>query len=83
MAKGKARAVRIERQAADFSGHVIGRIVAISDEEQAKVDFPGNPNGPVTARSTLVRAVKSGFTRRNDQAPPRNPRSRATTMPIV
>ena len=57
MAKGKARAVRIERQAADFSGHVIGRIVAISDEEQAKVDFPGNPNGPVTARSTLDAAA--------------------------
>jgi hypothetical protein len=56
MSKSKARAVRIERTA-DFSGHVIGRIVAVSEEEQATVDFPGNPGGPVLARSILDAAA--------------------------
>jgi hypothetical protein len=56
MARNNARA-RSSGPVESFSGHRIGRIVAISEEGQASVDFPGNPSGPLAARSILDAAA--------------------------
>jgi hypothetical protein len=52
MGKSKARVERIE-EAQDWSGQRIGHIVAIDEQDEATVDFPGNGAGPIRARSLL------------------------------
>jgi len=56
------------RKSSGVSGLCLGQIVQITDEGRALVDYPGNPAGPVEARS-VVDASSMHLTHREESIP--------------
>jgi hypothetical protein len=45
---------RARRPASESRGHCVGRLVSWSNIDGPQVDFPGNPHGPIAARTIIA-----------------------------
>ena len=52
----------------DYANFCIGNLVQTTEQGRAMIDYPGNPSGPIEARSVLAELPK-GYSKRNKNLP--------------